>query len=78
MYLFYIYVIINIYLIYTLPYTYKDSSLRFTITCALLEHHVDKDRFIFLDKHKVLLYSTGNYIQYPVIIYMENNMTMNI
>ena len=28
--------------------------------------------------NKVLLYSTGNYIQYPVIIIMERNMKKNV
>ena len=30
------------------------------------------------NNNKVLLYSTGNYIQYPVINHMEKNMKKNV
>ena len=40
------------------------------------EFGISRCKLLYLEwiNNKVLLYSTGNYIQYPVINYMEKNM----
>ena len=44
------------------------------------EFGVSRCKLVYIEwiNNKVLLYSTGNYIQYPVINIMETNMKKNI